>query len=406
MLSLGGMYLVPGILVLSLYFLLLSLPAAAKLPVKVWLSNRAIIPILVGIIALTAYLRSYLNGTSEGFKMFAIMAMWTVILAGLPMWRHVGASPAMCWRGLQVYVAVNVIAFLLGISPQVSSYADTGSSRILSSLGLDIDRILFPIALGVNGFGIIAGLSSAISIAYLLHSRNFSNFILFLSSFIALLLSGSRGALLFTISSVAAYFIFLQLKRATYLTRFLAFFLVASYPLLTFLIYALSEVNFLFVGAMFDLGGNPLSNRHYVWESALDSIGTFPVYNFLFGWGYLGQAASGAYQGYEQYFNHYPGIATEKVSVHSSAIQLLIDIGILGVLLMLALYYGLVRLALYGFVNEGAASGKIFILIFIFYSVTAGAFDLTINLSNLVFLYVFVVTISWKWMLTGDSLRG
>ena len=338
--------------------------------------------------------------------MFAIMAMWAVILAGLPMWKHVGASPAMCWRGLQVYVAVNVITFFLGVSSQLSSYADTGSSRILSSLGLDIDRTLFPVALGVNGFGIIAGLSSAISIAYLLHSRNFSNFILLLSSFTALLLSGSRGALLFTILSVFAYFIFLQLKRATLLKKFLAFALVASYPLLTFLIYALSEVDFLFVGEMFDLGDNPLSNRHYVWESALESIGTFPVYNFLFGWGYLGQAASGVYQGYEQYFNHYPGIATEKVSVHSSAIQLLIDIGLLGVLLVLVLYYGLVRLALHSLANEDTASGRIFIFIFIFYSVTAGAFDLTINFSNLVFLYIFFVTISWKWMRAGDSFRG
>src|SRR5690606_29648567 len=147
------------------------------------------------ILVITGYIRCNLAGNFAFYKAAAISFIWIMLIAGAGRWRAYKVYPEAIWRSIQFYVAVNVFALAAHVPPPENAYEEAGGAKILSLLGLDVDRILFPFALGVNGFGVIVGLAVVISAIFVQKRPNIVNIFYFSVCIVALFLSDSRGAL-------------------------------------------------------------------------------------------------------------------------------------------------------------------------------------------------------------------
>ncbi len=58
-----------------------------------------------------------------------------------------------------IHVGMNIVFYLFGIDPRESMYLTQYPAQMLSLIGLNIDRVLFPMAEGINNFGLLSGAS-------------------------------------------------------------------------------------------------------------------------------------------------------------------------------------------------------------------------------------------------------
>jgi len=249
---------------------------------------------------------------------------------------------ALCWAPA-LYVAVNLLMFLGGFSNAGRSAADGGqlSATVLASIGFEFNRVLFPLAVGINGFGAIAGVALATTAMLFISGRGPQRVAAALGVFVslvALLAVDSRGSLLF---AIAAVLLVVLVPRAR--ARGLAG-LPLLLPLLPVLLLAvlgsLSDNTLVTQFAREGTGISTATDRSIVWGAVADFLMHFR-FEQLIGYGAFGQLPSGVSTSYFQVLTGFdqPLLA----SAHNVVLQTVLDVGWFGLIISLALFAAVIR---------------------------------------------------------------
>ncbi|MFZ3140024.1 hypothetical protein [Polaromonas sp.] len=240
--------------------------------------------------------------------------------------------------GFSLYVAVNFVLYQLDILIKYipEADADSGSNLLLQSIGIDMNRALFPMAYGINAYGNVAGLGLFFSIYLYRVAKNIPikiiSCIFILISIYSILMVESRGVFLGVIFAV----LFSPFAKGVF-----AKIIVFSTPLIPviifFSIFILKEIGVL---SLFTRGDSDFSglvtDRDVIWAVSISDLSKFEFIH-LFGFGLYGNAASGLMEKYSWLFDYYK---TTFHTLHNVGLQYVLDIGYIGVLVYLIVVSG------------------------------------------------------------------
>ncbi len=240
----------------------------------------------------------------------------------------------LCWiAGMNGYLILNLVLYLVGVANPEANYLRAYEAVMLGMLGIDTSRIYFPMAEGINAYGIFAGSVLAVNAVYLWAKRGQIKdqkgwfaflFIGAVSAAVSVIGADSRSALLF--AGVITGLLLWQ-KPAWYPYFAGGFLLVQAGGLLSRKM--LSGLDF--AGRLLRQGTDVLSGRPFIWQQALDQLGDFN-WNHLIGYGMFGQTISGVVNEYQHLFKSY--LNKDQIPLHSFILQTIFDLGYLGLLVM------------------------------------------------------------------------
>jgi hypothetical protein len=254
---------------------------------------------------------------------------------------------------IPVYVATNVIMVLIGLQKQpeaiqsiyggVNLEYGVGNSFLLSLLGIDFKKIIFPLADGINSFGVAAGASIVASLIIfrliIINNQNNNkairklsllNIASLLSGFSAILISDNRSAflaLLFIIS-----FVYTRINKTLKILLF-------TVVLTSFLVMPLISTSY-DLGFLSRSGSNILSERDVIWGAAIARLASFSPMD-LIGFGMYGQVASGLSNSYSFLFS--TRSVSNAATLHNFLLQTIFDIGYLGLFVILAIVFTIIK---------------------------------------------------------------
>jgi O-antigen ligase len=229
-----------------------------------------------------------------------------------------------------VYLLANVALRLVGVEsaaiydPSRASVALNQPAQILGLLGIGGLRVQFPLANSINNFGVVAATGLAASVVLWFQVRDVSRMMLVpvgAACLAGLLLGDSRGsfviAVVVTIAALVTYRIF----------RF-AWAIALLIPMSPLIVIAVLK---LMAGASSLLSRNPgdlasASGRVFIWQGAERAI-EFLSLESLIGFGAGGQITSGASINYAYMF---PPAIGASAPAHNVALQMLFDLGYVG----------------------------------------------------------------------------
>jgi len=258
------------------------------------------------------------------------------------------------------YVLANVVAFALGVRQPDLIYLATYPTQMLSWLGVNSNRTLFPFADGINAFGIISGMTlAAFATAAALGVPRGLRWLagtVVVCSLIAMIMTDSRGALVY---SAVAFLIGFAPRATRGTLRWLP--LAASFVPIALILTWPQALSRLSVGArpggvMSEVqrsalelelcaestvtASGALSNRPIVWETAIDALRP-PKLLHLVGYGFRGQEIAGVSEKLSCVFLSY--VHKRLVSTHNIWLQAVFDVGYIGAAVMVGLAIFLVR---------------------------------------------------------------
>ena len=224
-----------------------------------------------------------------------------------------------------LFVIVNLCLYLIGVNPNNNIYLINYPAQMLSLINIKFSRVLFPMASGINSYGIMVGVTM-VGLAMLLKQKS-SNFektavILFiLSCLVSILLTDSRGALVFGLLTLVIMNLPWKFFRVARWIPFLVS--ISAITLFTispqFLQGPLSYLNrssmrdesLQITGeiteckVLLDSTNGVLSNRPIIWHIGIEEIRLFkPIH--LVGYGFRGQVVSNVSTQYSCLFSQLP----------------------------------------------------------------------------------------------------
>lgn len=357
-------YLVPGVLLFSLVLVRapilfggqppLAVYVVTLLPFCVAIASLSLWParwtvdwavlLAVGYLALVViagFRAGYFDVISESaalrqmaqFSLVALLGMFAFLREPRAEQRALHLR-ALCWAPA-VFLAVNVGLYFLGILPVGEYTADAEQpATMLGLLGLESNRVLFPLANGVTGIGPIAAMALGLSATLALRGeqRKLALVAALLALYVILAID-SRGALLFGL--LAFTLVAVAPRGRKHRLGWVAIALPALPVVLVLVLTGVAESD---VGTELDRGGianlNTATGRTVVWEEVIDVFDR-PSADHLFGYGQSGQIVSGASVGYAYLVTDSPEPLAH--TAHSVILQTLLDLGWVGLLCFLAL---------------------------------------------------------------------
>lgn len=235
------------------------------------------------------------------------------------------------------YVVINLVLSVVGINSE--SVFNTGNASILNLIGISVRRLTVPLspAGGSVNFGTLSGLLLTMSTFGFasIKRKKYLYLSIIVISIIALLLSDTRGAILsFLLTLVTfAFFKTIGITKVRLLALLMPFIPLAIVTLLYFL-YRTEYLDFFVRDQAADL----TSGRIFIWASGVEELLNFNVIH-LVGFGAYGQATSMVSDNYYFLFKDWPSDRPELFSLHSYLLQTIFDIGYLGLLLAVFMFY-------------------------------------------------------------------
>lgn len=277
------------------------------------------------------------------FLLLNIYQIITVLIFGLSAKKTLNSKPQLFMRyvftGLVFYLGANVLFHLVGMENQTEIYLKKFDSVMLSLIGIETSRVYYPLAEGINPFGMVGGAGFVMSVAMGIimiknRSKDIISWIMITLgvsfSFYIILTTDTRGAILFAFLTVG-------------LIVFVRFFgnkIVFSFCLLTQPAVLIARENllrnFTFLLPMIRSNSDVLSGRGVIWQAGIEQLSTFNWIH-LIGYGLSGQTVSGVVDKYNHLFVSY--IYTNRVSLHHFGLQTIYDFGYLGLLLAYSLMF-------------------------------------------------------------------
>lgn len=297
--------------------------------------------------------------------------------------------------GFSFFCVLNLILWVAGMQSNLveGNTAVDDESTMLGLFGVNLHRVFFPLAQGINSLGVVAGVvfSYGLFRGYKwgrgLFFREFIGVFAFLvSPALCMLLTDSRGAIFMTIAS---YF----------LVRWFRVFgglVLAVSILLPFVFVLFSGLS----GSIFSFAARDssstgvLSGRELIWAPAIADILSFKPEG-LYGYGAYGQVISGVSGSYADYFSGW--LSDERmVSVHNAYLQSILDVGLIGLIVFILFYFfalgALRNVSMSGERAKGHANAVLVVLV---YLVLQSMSEIAVCATNLLtFLALFsVVTV-------------
>lgn len=313
---------------------------------------------LFWVLICISYIRGLNNGASNFQSTLYPIFLWSamLIMAVLSFlvpdhWDKQEALKKAISYSIGSYIVLNVVLYFLNISyfdsnvrfaESYKGVDDIGHSVLLSYFGVYLDRVLFPLAAGVNGMGPITGAAILIGISIITnHISNQSQAqqrsrallfgtILTLSSIFILLCIDSR----FTLFSVIFTIITIKFLPQRFLKRTITTTMVMT-PLLPYIIpYVAKIVDNLSILTSLSRHSNDvisLNSRVYVWESAARLLSQI-LPQHLIGYGFRSQQvpANAVYLYRFTQFNN--------PELHNYSLQYIFDTGYIGLAIFIILY--------------------------------------------------------------------
>jgi hypothetical protein len=387
--------------------------------------------ILFGVLCLSAFVRAivanFLNSDLYyALSIFSSLFFWLiysayvfcVILAYRDDQGSLRRITLFIFWGFGFYVTFNLAAYLAGTRSPNPVYLAVYPSQLLSFLGIESTRVLFPFADGINSFAISSGSVFMLLFPAVFASRDKAarglGLIFLLSTCAVIVMSDSRGAILFL--SIVLLFGLLPLRFARPLM--LAAIVTSLLPGLGALFFAdalaietslrrpggsLTEERFAVLEENLCEGRvkprlTALSNREIVWAVTLDEF-RHPKLVHLVGYGYRGQVEAGISEQLSCVFLTH--VYRDFVSVHNVWLQVLVETGYIGLIAALLLTYEtgerLARFA--GRDDSGVYRGMFFSLI---YMIFAGTLESTLSPDYYVTFALFIVLLLFAWISPHD----
>ena len=260
------------------------------------------------------------------------------------------------FSGLLIYVSVNVMLYMVGME---KSTEITYSRRFY---WLFESRIFFPLAPGVNSFGIICGFLSSYYLGKISKNK-FKNLIKISIPIFGLIATENRGSIILLLIMALLFII----KGVSIFANRISLIGIIMMPFI-YLKYVWGII-----------GISLLSSREYIWEAIIENFGMIKS-NLFLGFGINGHITSGISKTYSIFFSNMYRENTALLHSHNSFLQILIDHG--------AIALGCIILVLLKLYNKSISDISI---LFVLYFITIiGAIDLTITLNN---FYIFFPTL-------------
>lgn len=228
---------------------------------------------------------------------------------------------------------VNLILWAMGVTNASAqdNLATSGMASLYASMGINQPRVFFPMSLGVNNFGIVSGLAMAYFLArsFVDNESTKERVVSLLKAVVpavCLSLSDSRGAVVFAVMALVS-------------ARFRAFRLLVLLLALLFpvaMIFDLISVDEVADIALSGRDGEGfLTGRETIWIGVLSELSNFS-FDHVVGFGAYGQSASGVSQTYGPSLAGF-GKSYELISPHNGVFQVVLDLGYLGLSVLLTL---------------------------------------------------------------------
>jgi O-antigen ligase len=310
---------------------------------------------------------------------------------------------------LGVFVFLNLAFYFIGINPPNSLYLSDYPSQMLSVIGITTYRVLFPMASGINSFGTLSGAVIVGSFFVFLKTTNslkkvFLSLTL-ISCLIAILLTDSRGALVFSFFTIGLCLlpksVFRYARWIPFLISVFSLFIVfippdfsanwlpnLTRPASDWESTARVEADSQCENALANSNGF-FSNRSIIWRFAMDDLRQFKLQQVI-GYGFRGPIFSGMNSSYACLFKSYA--YPEFASLHQIWLQLVFDIGYFGLLITVVLLVFMV-LGLSDFKSPSKSKDNYVFISILCYIVLTGTLEATItpDAIGLFFVLTFLV---------------
>lgn len=327
--------------------------------------NRAVLLLLIATILVTfaALLPAYRQGgyiaeksiNAIGFYSLALYSSTACCLASLTYGKHSSvkvmlnslyvASVSVCGAQL-VLLGLGVENPLAGSAPQVGTEAIT-----LAFLGIDLGRVILPLASGFQAGAIAPLTASIIALTRMRRGAQLREYLFFLVGLLPLLFLDARQFLLaIIVTAILTHRTVPAWVAATGATMmpgiFVAMPLVIreALPILTGVATMRSDKFGMFSG------------REYIWDQFWRYMRDIDAGPFFFGNGIYGHAISGVSKSYGRLFGGWGSEAQSFMHLHNSYLQIFIDTGLLGLFLWCTMIWLAIYRAMYNSNGQGKDS--------------------------------------------------
>ena len=290
---------------------------------NLYLSNADIIILLSSISFLRAFLNDTLSLSDALYYLISVSLMAFMIRFDCmkkEFWKAI-------YSAIAIILIINFLLFCIGINESV--WIDLGLNnyqrlpqklRIVETLNLDLYRSGFFI---FNNFAYYSMLIGFLLIGIktgIYNPKMIQKISLLFIGFMTIIILDARGPTLFLF--ITLLFSKLITKLQTWHFRIIFLALLGS-PLIFLVLFVLT-------GMDLENFNNISSSRGVIWGSFV--LNYQPnIYNFLFGYGFLGQKISGISKAYEYLFSD-RGTAASIISLHNTYLQYLLDLGLSGII--------------------------------------------------------------------------
>jgi O-Antigen ligase len=233
---------------------------------------------------------------------------------------------------LILMLPLNYLAKIAGVEGSGYGAELREQANILSKIGINIDRTVFPFATGLNSFGFNCGM--VFLVGALMYSRKYASvslsvlaWCLMIGAFGGMLVSDTRSAILFSGVAVAVYYYSRKPAGRSYPYAWLVMFsipflLPVGMAILAQITEALGLTDAFSRGRSANAAEALSSARTLIWSEYFDFILRFDLTQIL-GYGFYGQYSSGLSKYYMAIF----GGAGAGATLHNGVFQSLIDLG-------------------------------------------------------------------------------
>jgi hypothetical protein len=247
--------------------------------------------------------------------------------------------------GIFLYLMANILLVMIGVENLSSSKTIAEEASMLKYVGVNIERMLYPLTLGTSKA--VPGIMSGTLLVYLLAMWPiFKNKILLLLlalvPFWVIISTDSRSSLLACLLSLSLFYFARTFNLKS--IRFLPF-AIPLFPILILLFSFFAFESGLSANLAREGSADISTGRSIIWAIAFNELSDFkPIH--LIGYGSYGQTVSGISYDYMNLFKSWSDSNPELYSVHNAAIQMVFDIGYIGLVLFIYMLYRLLTVSL------------------------------------------------------------